>query len=69
MYNDRQIIFCIGQGDWEWDLLPSNHELQQIFEEKGIHAWFDYWGFDVNHDWVWWRKQIVYFMEIVMGPA
>ena len=69
MYNDRDLIFCIGQGDWEWDLLPSNRELQSIFQEKGIHAWFDYWGFDVNHDWPWWRKMIVYFMEIVMGPA
>ena len=69
LYNERNLIFCIGQGAWEWDLLPSNRELAQIFEEKGIHAWFDFWGFDVNHDWVWWKKMIVYFMEILMPLA
>lgn len=23
----------------------------------------DYWGYDSAHDWAWWRKQIVYFMD------
>lgn len=62
-YNNSKIIICSGQGAWEEDLLIGNRELNGIMSSKGIHAWFDYWGFDVNHDWPWWRKQIVYFME------
>lgn len=23
----------------------------------------DYWGYDSAHDWAWWRKQMVYFMD------
>ncbi len=30
--------------------------LQGAFEEKGIQAWVDFWGHDVNHDWPWWRR-------------
>ena len=69
MYNARKGIICIGQGNWEGDLLPSNRELQAICEAKGISIWFDFWGSDVYHDWPWWKKQIVYFMEKVIGPA
>ncbi len=69
LYNERQMIFCIGQGAWEWELIPKTRELEAVMKEKGIHAWFDYWGMDVAHDWPWWKKQIVYFMEKVLGPA
>jgi esterase/lipase superfamily enzyme len=27
-----------------------------------VPAWFDYWGYDVNHDWPWWRRQLPYFL-------
>ena len=29
----------------------------------GIKIWFDYWGYDVNHDWPWWRIQLPYFLQ------
>ena len=32
-------------------------------KEKNVPAWIDYWGHDSAHDWAWWRKQIVYFMD------
>ena len=35
--------------------------------EKNIPAWIDYWGYDVNHDWPWWRKQMPYFLGNVLG--
>jgi len=22
----------------------------------------DLWGYDVNHDWPWWKKMIIYFL-------
>ena len=55
-------IFCIGQGDWEWDGLPTQRVMDKACKEKGIHCWFDYWGYDVSHDWPWWRKQALYFL-------
>lgn len=67
MYRNRDIIICIGQGAWEGDLLPSNRELAKILYEKEVPAWFDFWGYDVAHDWDWWQKQIRYFMDIILN--
>ena len=66
LYNQKKIVFCIGQGDWEQGL-PSQRFLDATFREKGIHAWFDYWGYDVSHDWPWWKKQIRYFLPYLLG--
>ena len=32
-------------------------------------AWVDYWVHDVDHDWAWWRKQIVYFMQHLLTDS
>lgn len=69
MFNECPMYFCIGRGSWEGDLLPSNWDLARIFTEKGIDAMCDFWGFDVFHDWPWWKKQIVYFMKKILGNA
>lgn len=61
MYNHRKIILCIGQGPWEEGVGTLRH-LENICKEKGINAWFDYWGYDVAHDWPWWEKQFHYFL-------
>lgn len=66
-YRKKDIIICIGQGAWEGELLPSNRELERILYEKQIPAWVDYWGYDVAHDWPWWRIQIRYFMDILLN--
>ncbi len=67
LYKGRRIIFCVGQGNWEEDLLDSTRRMDTMLCERGIPAWFDYWGYDVAHDWPWWRKQIVYFMQKVLN--
>lgn len=67
LYNRSQIILCVGQGDWESDMIKSTHALQDIFEEKGIHAWIDYWGYDVAHDWSWWKQQLPYFLSFILN--
>ena len=33
---------------------------------KGIGAWCDFWGYDVEHDWPWWKKQIRYFLPYLL---
>lgn len=62
MYRQRRLIFCVGQGRWEEELLASTRELDTILKQKGVPAWFDYWGYDVDHDWPWWRNQLAHFM-------
>lgn len=67
LYKQKKIIACIGQEKSEEDLLKSTRELDTALAEKGIPHWFDYWGFDVSHDWYWWRKQIPYFFSHIFG--
>lgn len=69
LFNRSNIILCVGQGAWEKDMLESTRAMQKVFEEKGIHAWVDIWGSDVAHDWIWWRKQLHYFLEKILGEA
>ncbi len=67
IYNTKKIIFCVGQGDWEWDGVRTLRNLSGILRSKGINAWTDFWGYDVNHDWPWWKKQIRYFLPYLLG--
>ncbi len=67
MFNDRKMVFCVGQGAWEDELLAGTRRLEQVLRKKGINAWVDYWGTDVNHDWPWWKKQMQYFLPYVLN--
>ena len=67
MYNERKIILCVGQGAWEDVLKESTARLEGVLREKGIHAWVDFWGYDVAHDWDWWYKQVAYYLPFLMG--
>ena len=69
LYNQRSLIFCVGQGAWEDEGIRTLREMDAIFQRKGIYAWSDFWGYDVNHDWPWWKKQIRYFLPIVLRHA
>ncbi len=66
LYNQKNIILCVGQGAWEEDGVRSLRYLQDVFRQKGIQAWCDFWGHDVNHDWPWWFKQMRYFIPILL---
>ena len=61
LYRQSTIILCVGQGAWEDELLAGTRALDGVLRAKGIPAWVDYWGYDVNHDWCWWQKQLPYF--------
>ena len=41
--------------------------LFQQFDRLGVNLWVDFWGYDVNHDWDWWYKQVPYFMPYLLG--
>jgi len=62
MYNERKMLFVVGQGAWEDVLLASTRNLQYVLEQKGIHAQFDYWGHDVDHDWPWWYIMVEHYL-------
>ena len=69
--NAGTLIFGVGQGPWEDETgcLQSSRHLADILFDKGIKHWFDQWGFDVSHDWPWWRKMFPYFIEkILLNP-
>ena len=65
-YRNSEIIACCGRGAWEDEMIRDLTRLDQIFREKGIPAWCDFWGLDVNHDWPWWRVQLPYFLEFIV---
>lgn len=57
------IILCTGQGSWEENSIRDLRLLKEVLELKGIPAWIEFWGEDVNHDWPWWRIQMLYFLN------
>jgi esterase/lipase superfamily enzyme len=66
IYRQRRIICCVGQGNWEDELLESTRRLDTVLAQRGVPHWCDYWGYDSAHDWPWWQKQIWYFLDIVL---
>jgi len=62
-YRRSRIVVCAGQGAWEDEMLEDTLRLGDILDRKGIPAWVDIWGHDVNHDWPWWRRMMPYFLE------
>jgi esterase/lipase superfamily enzyme len=62
-YRQSSIIACCGQGAWEEPMLSDTLALKKTLEDKNIPAWIDIWGYDVNHDWPWWRKMAPYFLD------
>ena len=62
IYNQKKIILCVGQGQWEDEGRRTTAIMRDIFKDKNINAWVDFWGYDVDHDWFWWKGQIIYFL-------
>ena len=65
MYNQQRAVVCVGQGAWEQP--ETTRRIAEICYEKGINLWVDFWGWDVNHDWPWWHKQVAYFVPYLLG--
>lgn len=66
LYRSSQIIICCGQGAWEDEAKADAIHLKSQFNRLDVNSWVDLWGFDVNHDWPWWRIQFPYFMERIL---
>lgn len=69
LYRQRQLLFCTGQEASEADSLRSTREMGANLDRLGVDNWCDYWGGDVTHSWYWWKKQLRYFMPIVLADV
>ena len=65
-YRKNKIVICCGQGAWEDEMVKSTGLMKETFDRLGVHAWTDFWGYDVNHDWDWWRQQLPYFLGHIL---
>ena len=63
LYQNKTMIFCCGQGNYERVTGSSTNRLKDVLEKFKLNAWFDIWGKDVSHDFYWWRRQAKYFFE------
>jgi esterase/lipase superfamily enzyme len=55
------IVIVTGSGAFEAP--DRSRDLSNLLHSKGIPHVLDIWGHDVNHDWVWWRKMLPYYLE------
>ena len=66
MYAQRKMLITVGQGAWEGPLVESTRRLDTVCAQKGIPVRFEYWGYDVDHDWPWWFKMVeVYLPQLL----
>lgn len=56
-----RIVVVSGQGSWEKPEL--SREFHDLLDRKGISHTYELWGYDVGHDWPWWRKMLPYYLE------
>ena len=61
-YRTSKIFICTGQGDYEDLMRVETQLLKEVLQAKNVPATIDFWGYEVSHDWVWWRKQIKYYI-------
>lgn len=66
LYGVNQAIFVVGQGPWEWECADNLRRLDTVMSQKGIPAKTFYWGYDIAHDWPFWKQQMsIYFPELL----
>ena len=67
LYRSQKSRVVCGQGAWEEPLLESTRWLDTVCRSKGIPTRFEYWGYDVNHDWPWWFKMVKTYLPWLLG--
>ena len=61
------LTLVCGQGKWEEGCIEETHILANILATKGINHHRDIWGHDVSHDWIWWKRQALYHLNMTFG--
>ena len=63
LQNHCRIFLITGQGEWE--VPDASRRFSAILANKQIPHELEMWGYDVNHDWPWWRRMLPYYIERV----
>jgi esterase/lipase superfamily enzyme len=58
--HECEIHIVTGQGDYEAP--DCSRRLSAQLWDKGIPNNLDVWGYDVNHDWPWWRRMLPFYV-------
>jgi len=58
------VLLVCGQGQWEdtTGALESTRRFAGQLQAKGLRCELDVWGYDVAHDWPWWRAQLAHHL-------
>lgn len=67
MYACHKMLIVVGQGAWEGPLVESTRRLDSVCGRKRIPVRFEYWGFDVDHDWPWWYRMVQTYVPEFLG--
>ncbi len=57
------ISLVCGQGHWDTTSIDETQRLAKLFKKAKVKHECDIWGIDVEPDWYWWQKQVVYHVE------
>ena len=64
--NTHLALVC-GQGAWEDKCLAETRRLADALAARGISHERDLWGYDVEHHWYWWKRQLAYYLGKTLG--
>ena len=56
------LTLVCGQGAWEEKCLAETRHLTALLAAKQISHDCDLWGYDVEHHWYWWKRQLAYYL-------
>jgi esterase/lipase superfamily enzyme len=54
----RSCRICILTGQGAYEAPERSRQLSDVLNAKGIPHQLDLWGYDVNHDWPWWKVML-----------
>ena len=58
-----RIVIVTGQGAWAAP--DASRRFSALLAQMGIPHRLDLWGYDVNHDWPWWRRMLPHHLGTV----
>ncbi len=61
------LTLVCGQGAFEEGCIEETQALGDLFDAKGIPHDRDIWGYDVAHNWAWWKRQAQYHLSRRLG--
>jgi esterase/lipase superfamily enzyme len=61
-------LIC-GQGKWEDTNIDETRRFHAVLTARGISAHIDLWGHDVDHEWIWWRRQALMYLGRRFGES